>query len=661
MLFIRPKLFLTFLGLCLAPLVLLALMNYRTGVSLAGRALRTDQESRLAEFKSAVAELLQQDQSELIGLSRSRALGDYVRTRSQRHESSLASQLAPATASEEVTDQVNATSLVPVALRARVALVLNSRPHLVSISLFERSSQPLFVAERQADYDEPVIFHVKDFLSGQPQPDNRVWTLQMPVLLSEPAPGLMSTISTGTLGALMDYTVPVFDAKQEPANPRAALVEQLKLDPIFSEAAREDLRATNSAASEGVHRPVLFIVTDRSGRILYHPNEALKHQQISDSMAYFQPVANKMFSSLDGNENFISPTGDTYSASYTRIPLLDVSLAAATNYDQAVAEAHVAGKLGLLVSVLLATLVAALLTLYWQRQTRGLERVTEGVEAIAKGKLDHRIELQSSDDLRPLADNLGLMTKQLREQIAREAETKQFQSFVRLSAILTHDLKNAIEALSLTVANMEWHFDNKEFRADAMKSVMGATNNLRALVARLTNPVTTLSGEHKRPQPVDLVPMLRQEISMIAEPARGKHEIKVELPEFLFALVDGERMNKVVENLIINALEAMNREKGTLSIAAGTTDEGKPYFSVSDTGEGMSERFMEEKLFRPFATTKRRGVGLGLYTCREVVVANGGAIEVDSQEGAGTTFRVVLPSTAIDKSGEKQPHSQSHG
>ena len=112
--------------------------------------------------------------------------------------------------------------------------------------------------------------------------------------------------------------------------------------------------------------------------------------------------------------------------------------------------------------------------------------------------------------------------------------------------------------------------------------------------------------------------------------------------------------------MIINALEAMNMEKGTLSIAAGTTDEGKPFFSVSDTGVGMSRRFVEEKLFRPFATTKKRGVGLGLYTCREVVVANGGSIEVDSQQGAGTTFRVVLPSTAIDQSDGKKPHSQSH-
>lgn len=321
------------------------------------------------------------------------------------------------------------------------------------------------------------------------------------------------------------------------------------------------------------------------------------------------------------------------------------------------ADARRAGWLGLGAAFLLAILSACLLTRRWQSKARGIERVSQSVEAIAKGEYDHRIEL-SSDDLRPLADNLGLMTKQLREQIAREAETRQFQSFVRLSAILTHDLKNAIEALSLTVANMERHFDNQDFRIDAMKSVTGATDNLRALVERLSNPVVTLSGEHKLPRSVDLVPMLRRVIALIAEPASGTHIIKIDLPESLFAVVDSERMHKVVENLIINALEAMPGQTGTLSIVAGATDQGKAFFSVSDTGEGIAPAFIEERLFHPFATTKRKGVGLGLYTCREVVVANGGSIEVNSKQGAGTTFTVVLPSAAIDKRGERKSHSR---
>src|SRR4029079_3053201 len=164
-------------------------------------------------------------------------------------------------------------------------------------------------------------------------------------------------------------------------------------------------------------------------------------------------------------------------------------------------------------------------------------------------------------------------------------ETRQFQSFVRLSAVLTHDLKNAIEALSLTVGNMERHFDNKEFRADAMKSLTGCTDNLRALVSRLSNPVVTLSGEHKRPQPANLIPMLRRVISMTTEPGSNQHEIKVDLPESLFAVVDLTRMEKVVENLIINGREAMTKERGTLSIVAGTTDDRNPLLSRHDTRE----------------------------------------------------------------------------
>jgi signal transduction histidine kinase len=145
---------------------------------------------------------------------------------------------------------------------------------------------------------------------------------------------------------------------------------------------------------------------------------------------------------------------------------------------------------------------------------------------------------------------------------------------------------------------------------------------------------------------------------MIANPAQGQHVIQIKLPESLFALVDIERMDKVVENLIINALESMAGKNGKLIVEAGKTADGKSFFSVSDTGGGMTRHFIEEKLFHPFATTKRTGVGLGLYTCREVVRANGGTIEVDSREGAGTTFRVVLPPAEIDRRGERKSRSQ---
>jgi len=635
-------LFPLFFGICLIPLGLLASINYWNGVRVSEAALQKDQEDDLAGFKYQIEDLLNEDQTELTGLSQSRALRDYLQSRSEGVANALVRNLTQASPSEALTEHASSSSSLPVELRIGVSSLLHSHSHFASISLFDQNRHPVFLAERGTrGNNEPAVFRTKDFLSEQIQTDERVWA--KPALASDTL--LISSVSTAPFGARVDYNIPIVSERQAAdAALQGALRGVLNLDSVFSEAAIRNTRAPGGVDSNRNHILRAFIILDRSGRILYHSNEALKHRLISESMPHFLPVANQIYLSENGSQSFKGPGGDKFSVQYTRIPKLGAWAAIAENEDQAFAAARRAGRTGFVVAVFLSLVAAALLTHYWQRQKRGLERVTEGVEAIAKGKLDHRIEVQSSDDLRPLADNLDLMTKKLREQIAREAETRQFQSFVRLSAILTHDLKNAIEALSLTVANMELHFDNKDFRADAMKSVTGATNNLRAMVERLSNPVTTLSGEHKRPQPVDLVPMLKRVISMIAEPAGEKHDIQVELPDHLFALIDSERISKVVENLIINALEAMDRKRGTLRIVAGKTREGKPFFSVSDTGQGISQRFIEERLFRPFATTKRRGVGLGLYTCREVVVANGGSIEVESQEDVGTTFRVVLPS-----------------
>jgi signal transduction histidine kinase len=135
---------------------------------------------------------------------------------------------------------------------------------------------------------------------------------------------------------------------------------------------------------------------------------------------------------------------------------------------------------------------------------------------------------------------------------------------------------------------------------------------------------------------------------MTAEPMRGKHKVVTRLPSSLYALVDAARIEEVIENLVLNALEAMD-QSGTLTIEAGETPNGAPMFSVSDTGRGMTRTFIETRLFRPFATTKKTGIGLGLYTCREVINASAGTIDVDSVEGAGTTFRVVLPSVPHER------------
>ncbi len=75
---------------------------------------------------------------------------------------------------------------------------------------------------------------------------------------------------------------------------------------------------------------------------------------------------------------------------------------------------------------------------------------------------------------------------------------------------------------------------------------------------------------------------------------------------------------------------------------------------VEDTGVGMSKDFIEKKLFKPFSSTKEKGMGIGLYQCKTIIEAHGGVIEVESKEGAGAAFRVRLP--AVPRSQVTRSH-----
>ena len=65
--------------------------------------------------------------------------------------------------------------------------------------------------------------------------------------------------------------------------------------------------------------------------------------------------------------------------------------------------------------------------------------------------------------------------------------------------------------------------------------------------------------------------------------------------------------------------------------------------SVADNGCGMSEEFLKQSLFRPFRTTKKGGTGIGMFHCKMIIEAHGGKIEVESEVGKGSAFRVMLP------------------
>lgn len=416
-------------------------------------------------------------------------------------------------------------------------------------------------------------------------------------------------------------------------------IAEAKLDTLVG-------RAAEGFTDAGGERRQLFqlIALDRTGRIVYHTNPALKFQMVANSLPEFNAVAADMSAGRRGTRMFDGADGAHWLAAYEPVGNLDLSVAVVANDTAATARVRRGGLVFVVLSLAFALTAAALVITREVRAVRRIERVARAARAVAEGDMDERLETSAHDRTRAIAESFNLMTERLRGHIRREAENRQFQAFIRLSAMLTHDLKNAITGLSMLVSNMERQFHREEFRADAISSLREATEKLRSLVARLNKPAETLSGEYRRAlQPVDLVAVIRRVIESAAANS-SFHEVEQRLPDTLEVVVDAERIERVIENLIINAREAMGAKAGKLTVEAGRENDEQVFVTVADTGAGMSAEFIRTKLFQPFATTKKQGLGLGLYTCREIIEAHGGSIKVESEQGSGTRFRIVLPS-----------------
>lgn len=616
---IRTKLLFVFLACGVVPLLALAIFNYVNGRRTIERLLFDEAEASASRMAAEIERHLEDRRTNLVELARRRSLREYVRVQS-------------------AVPEQNAT--IPDEVRAEVgAFFLNYRRYYASLTCFDAQRRPLFRIENVMQVGDRTEARFRTEGIDKAQADERVWQT------SDPAP-VQSAPGRENFGAGLRLTVPIFFDEPAAGAPRGALVAELKLNAIFAEAVSD---APWSPLGDSPSARMAFVL-DRSGTLLFHTNESLKYQPAARALPGFAPVLVAIDRERSGRAIFRHTDGDSWAVAF-RPTALDLTAAVALNRTRALAQLEDAALASIALSLFTALIAAVALVAIINRTTRRIARVAEGAAAVARGELDQQIEVRSHDETRVLADSFNSMTRQLRELIAREAETRQFESFMRLSAMLTHDLKNAITSLSMLVRNMEKQFHREEFRQDAIASLGEATDKLRRIVARLNAPAETLQSEAlRRKAPVDLVALIHRCLRETAAHVAQFHRIETDLPDSLVIMADEEAIGKVIENLIINAIEAMGAQSGRLSVQAGRLNEEHVFFSVADTGRGMSAEFIRTKLYRPFATTKEKGIGLGLYLCREIVEGHGGHIEVESKEGVGTRFCVVLPSASSDES-----------
>jgi putative PEP-CTERM system histidine kinase len=221
----------------------------------------------------------------------------------------------------------------------------------------------------------------------------------------------------------------------------------------------------------------------------------------------------------------------------------------------------------------------------------------------------------------------------------RLLKTKEMEAFQSLSAFFVHDLKNLASKLSLTLQNLPAHYDDPEFRRDLLATMQRSVAKIDQMCTRLSPLSRTLELQRA---PGDLSQVVESALSGLNGNLRA--EVVQELAATVPVAMDPEQIQKVVLNLVLNANDAV-REGGRIRVSTGRSDRWA-YVSVSDDGCGMSRDFMAHSLFKPFRTTKGQGLGIGLFHSKTIVEAHRGRIEVESEEGRGTTFRVLLPGGA---------------
>ena len=232
-------------------------------------------------------------------------------------------------------------------------------------------------------------------------------------------------------------------------------------------------------------------------------------------------------------------------------------------------------------------------------------------------------------------------TALLNARLAREAsEGQAFHAVARMSTFVAHDLKNSASALTMLAKNAEQFVGDPEFQRDLVRNLQQIAGKIGRLLSTLTSPERVPTA----PRRLNLCRSAEAWVRELLPQLPMRIQVKLELGATGDNLADPEQMRSVLHNLVMNAVEATPGE-GTIEVS--TRQEGeRSVLAVADTGRGMSREFTRTRLFQPFQTTKARGLGIGLYQCRQIIHAAGGSLTVESEEGKGSRFVVSLPCQA---------------
>ncbi|MBC7987285.1 MAG: PEP-CTERM system histidine kinase PrsK, partial [Sphingomonadaceae bacterium] len=256
-----------------------------------------------------------------------------------------------------------------------------------------------------------------------------------------------------------------------------------------------------------------------------------------------------------------------------------------------------------------------------------------GAVVLARPLVDRTLDWEDFDLLRIAGRQVASHLAEARGQEAL-SEARRFDEFNRRFAFIMHDIKNLVSQLSLVARNAERHADNPAFRADMVATLQDSVGKMNELLARLSQHQR---GRSEEPRATSL----RAIAGAVVAQKAVVHPVELEAGSDVLAIADPARLETVLGHLVQNAIDA---SPPGATVWVGARREGmRAAISVLDHGVGMTAEFIRSGLFKPFASSKAGGFGIGAFEARALVAEMNGRIEVESRPGEGSRFTVWLP------------------
>ena len=298
--------------------------------------------------------------------------------------------------------------------------------------------------------------------------------------------------------------------------------------------------------------------------------------------------------------------------------------------------------LSFLVAVLVTGLIALLLASWLStRISRPLTALAAKTADVDMDRLDVEFDSDRPDEIGALGRLLGAMTERLRAGAARLREAERRLAMGDLARQVNHDIKNGL----IPIRNVFRHLGQAS--GESPDRLAAAFRDRQATVESSISYLETLASNYARlyPQPsgesCDVNAVVRETISRLS--GTGQADLRLALAEGLRpACTDALVLRRILENLIGNALDSLAARAGHVTVSTAANGQGGVRITVSDTGNGMTQDELN-RAFDDFYTTKPGGTGLGLSIVRRLVLDANGALRVETEPGAGSTFIVELP------------------